>query len=320
MPIYGVDIHPKFQAGISIEAIRAEGFDFMATKVSEGRGVYDSQDWLRRGKACGLLCLGYHYLRPGDEAAQAAVFTAQITKAGVPGMLDAEALGSDGRTPTLTVAGIRRFLTECAARGARVPLLYLPNWYWQRMGSPRLDGLPTLWASGYVGGSGVASELYESVTPSRWANYGGLPVEVLQFTDKAAVAGRLIDANHYRGTRGQFAALIGASIAPPRGEDMPAGEWVTTPSPTPHVVCFPVGAKVSSLVAKGWLSLLPTTDVQVSMQAVGGGKVLAAFTDVARAPYRWWRELPDGTEGCLVSVSAQQPGVAGWCLELKPTA
>lgn len=36
MGIYGVDLHPQFQAGIGIEEIRREGFDFMAVKVSEG--------------------------------------------------------------------------------------------------------------------------------------------------------------------------------------------------------------------------------------------------------------------------------------------
>ncbi len=36
MGIHGVDLHPRFQAGINIEEIRREGFDFMAVKVSEG--------------------------------------------------------------------------------------------------------------------------------------------------------------------------------------------------------------------------------------------------------------------------------------------
>lgn len=208
MAIYGVDIHPQFQAGISIETIAAEGFAFLAAKVSEGRGMFDSADWLRRGRAAGLLCLGYHYLRPGDEAGQAAVFAVQLAAAGVPGMLDAEALADDGETPTLTIAGIHRFLDECAARGAHVPLLYLPRWYWQRMGSPDLGGLPALWASGYVSGTGYAADLFEAVTPASWASYGGLPVTVLQFTDQGQVAGQRIDCNAFHGTRDQLAALL----------------------------------------------------------------------------------------------------------------
>jgi hypothetical protein len=115
-----------------------------------------------------------------------------------------------------------------------------------------------------------------------------------------------------------FCAALGITDPHPQPEvDMPANEWVTTPTATPHVVCFPIGA-ASSLIAKGWLSILPTTDTQVSAQAVGGGKPLASYAATVRAGTRWWKELPDGTEGVLVTISAQQPGVAGWCLELKP--
>jgi hypothetical protein len=216
MGIYGVDIHPQFQAGIGIEEIRREGFDFMAVKVSEGLdGSYlaaGSADFLDRGGAAGLLCLGYHYLHAGDEDIQAKVFAEALRAAGVSGMLDAEALASDGHVPTLTVAGIRSFLDACGRLGVRVPLLYLPHWYWERLGRPSLTGLPPLWGSSYVSpsvASAPASVMYQSHAATGWDAYGSLGVEVLQFTDRAQVAGRLIDANHYRGTREQFAALIG---------------------------------------------------------------------------------------------------------------
>ncbi len=117
MGIYGVDVHPQFQAGINIEEIRREGFDFMAVKVSEGvDGSYlaaGSADFLRRGGAVGLLNLGYHYLHAGDEDAQAGVFAGALDNAGVPGMLDAEAMAADGQTPALTSAGIQVFLAAC---------------------------------------------------------------------------------------------------------------------------------------------------------------------------------------------------------------
>lgn len=216
MGIYGVDIHPRFQAGINIEEIRREGFDFMAVKVSEGTNdsflAAGSADFLRRGRAAGLLCLGYHYLHAGNEDTQAKVFAEALRSTGVPGMLDAEALASDQRTPTLSVAGIRSFLDACRRLGATVPLLYLPRWYWDRLGRPSLAGLPPLWASRYVGPnvpSAPASVMYSSHPSAGWDSYGSLPVEVLQFTDRAQVADRLIDADHYRGTRAQFAALIG---------------------------------------------------------------------------------------------------------------
>lgn len=208
-----MDIHPQFQAEISIEEIRREGFDFMAVKVSEGTdGSYlaiGSADFLRRGSAAGLLCLGYHYLHPGSEDIQAKVFAEALRSAGVSGMLDAEALAGDRQTPALTVAGIRGFLAACRRLGASVPLLYLPHWYWDRLERPSLVGLPPLWASSYVSvASAPASVMYQSHSPAGWDPYGSLGVEVLQFTDRAQVAGQLIDADHYRGTREQFAALI----------------------------------------------------------------------------------------------------------------
>jgi len=193
MGIFGVDIHPRFQAGISIEEIRREGFDFMAVKVSEGTDqsylALGSADFLRRGRTTGLLCLGYHYLHPGDEDVQAKVFTEALSNTGVPGLLDA-----------------------CTWLGARVPLLYLPRWYWDRLGRPALAGLPPLWGSWYVDPSvtsAPASVMYQSHAAAGWDAYGSLEVAVLQFTDRAQVAGQLIDADHYLGTREQFAALIG---------------------------------------------------------------------------------------------------------------
>ncbi|MGH3592896.1 MAG: GH25 family lysozyme, partial [Pseudonocardiaceae bacterium] len=138
MAIYGVDIHPRFQARVNIEEIRREGFDFMAVKVSEGvDGSYlaaGSADFLQRGDAAGLLRLGYHYLDAGNEEAQAKAFAEALDTVDVPGMLDAEALAADGQTPILTITGIHSFLAACRRLGAQVPLLYLPRWYWDRLG------------------------------------------------------------------------------------------------------------------------------------------------------------------------------------------
>jgi lysozyme len=231
MGIYGVDIHPCFQAGINIEEIRREGFDFMAVKVSEAvDGSYladGSADLLRRGGAAGLLSLGYHYLRVGNEDAQARVFAEALGNAGVPGMLDAEALASDGQTPILTIAGIRSFLAACRRLGARIPLLYLPHWYWDRLGRPSLAGLPPLWASWYVDvPSAPASVMYQSHASGSWDSYGALGVEVLQFTDRAQVAGQLVDADHYLGGREEFAALIGA-VGLTVNDAAPGGAYVT---------------------------------------------------------------------------------------------
>lgn len=109
---------------------------------------------------------------------------------------------------------MREMVAALRAAGWRVPLLYLPRWYWQQIGSPSLAGLPPLWSSRYpdmVQGS-IADE-WADVPDSYWAGYGGLSVEVLQFTSSARIAGHApIDANAYRGTAAQLAALLGGEV------------------------------------------------------------------------------------------------------------
>jgi hypothetical protein len=268
MGIFGVDIHPRFQAGISIEEIRREGFDFMAVKVSEGTDqsylAVGSADFLRQGRTAGLLCLGYHYLHPGDEDVQAKVFTEALSSAGVPGLLDAEALAADGQTPALSVAAIRSFLDACMRLGASVALLYLPRWYWDRLGRPSLAGLPPLWGSWYVDrsvASAPASVMYQSRAAAGWDPYGSLEVSVLQFTDRAQVAGQLVDADHYPGTREQFAALIGR---PRPGKDhsemdqLPASSMPANPDSDP----------------RGW----PELNYDVGFDPAGGWEGTFAFS------------------------------------------
>jgi hypothetical protein len=249
--IFGIDVHPAFQAGLSIEQVRREGFDFMIVKLSEGLGDgfvnMGSLDWIRRGKTVGMVCLGYHFLRPGNIREQARIFAAALKRCDVPGMLDAEALAADGKTATLTIQMIREFCAAALAYGARLPLLYLPKWYWQRIGSPPLAGLPILVASSYPSiHKATATELYTAVTPSRWVSYGGNPIGVLQFADTALVAGQAIDANAYLGTAVSFAALVGAP--PPLAARRTPEADVYRIDPTP----IPSDAKDTDNPAPGW--------------------------------------------------------------------
>lgn len=234
--IYGVDIHPEFQRGISIEQIAAEGFEFLSVKLSEslssGWMGMGAEDWIRRGKAAGLVCFGYHFLRPVDITGQARVFAAALDHCDVHGVIDAEATVLRGgvNVPTLSIDMIRQFHSELLKLGARVPLMYLPKWYWQSIGSPDLTGLPSLWASSYPSTQQApASVLYEAVTPSRWTAYGGLPVGVLQFADTALVSGMAIDANVFPGTRADLiSALSGSGSANLLGaDDMTPDEMIT---------------------------------------------------------------------------------------------
>ncbi|MGH9059280.1 MAG: hypothetical protein ACRDZY_07165, partial [Acidimicrobiales bacterium] len=237
-------------------------------------------------------CLGYHYLWPGNEDAQAKVFAAQLVAAGnVPGMLDAEALAADGSTASLTTAGIRLFLARAAAHGADVRLMYLPRWYWQRMGSPDLSGMPALFGSGYPSSrQAVASELYAAVTPSLWAPYGGLSVQVLQFSDVGQVAGRLVDVDAFVGNRTQFAALLG--LAPPSRRTLTEDTTMYLVTPTPPVA-DPPPAK----------ALWPTQRVLFGFDPAGGwGGQLGlnlhwGFPGGWVLDGKWWVRAPGGAVG-----------------------
>lgn len=279
MTIFGADIHPQYQSGLNIEQLAREGFDFLSVKVSEGQGSSfvetGSADWVRRGRAAGMLCLGYHYLRPGDMNAQARVFRDALHRAGdLPGVIDAEALAADKKTPTLNITMIRDFYALTRALGADIPFLYLPRWYWQRIGSPSLAGLPPLWASSYPSTrQAPASVLYDLVGPERWQTYGGGVVGVLQFSETALAAGRVIDVNAYPGRRESFAALIGAPIllsATTRKAPHPMTYRI---DPTPA----PAGAKPEDRPAGGW----PAIEHTISTPGpVGGwrGRILEHFT------------------------------------------
>jgi hypothetical protein len=218
--IFGVDVHPRYQAGLDIERVAREGFSWCAVKVSQGTSTYPGGEWLTRAERAGMVALPYHYLEAGNEAAQAR------TCKGVAGnravMLDVEK-GSGN------VRNVRAFLDESARIGMRVPLLYLPRWYWQQIGSPSLAGLPWLVASHYVSGSGYASTLYAATKESWWDGYGGAGVAILQFTDKASVAGKNIDANAYRGTVAQLRELLGAAPPTPSEGTVSAAEVWNAP-------------------------------------------------------------------------------------------
>jgi hypothetical protein len=217
MIIFGADIHPVYQAGIPIEQLPGAGIDFLSVKVSQGTSsVYLSQgslSMIHRALAVGILVVGYHWLEPGNEQAQAATFAAALNQAGISaGVSDVEDITST-HAPTLNIAGIRSFHDSCAAHGAHVAFMYLPHWYWQAIGSPNLTGLPMLWASSYPSSrAGSLQDLYTAVDSSRWQAYGGLSVGPLQFASTAIVAGyQPVDVNAFQGNRAEFAGYIGYS-------------------------------------------------------------------------------------------------------------
>lgn len=207
--IWGIDIS-HHQGNFDLNRTRSEGFDFVILKATEGNSFRDSKfaQNLANARAAGLLVAAYHYVRGNVSAASQAAHIANVVPRDVPIILDVEDGGGQ--------IGLTRDLNARLNNlGFRTPLLYLPRWYWQQIGSPDLSGLPPLWYSRYADNNGgYASQIYErnaSWFAQHWSGYGGLGVEVLQFTSSATVAGHTpVDANAYRGTREQLASLFGS--------------------------------------------------------------------------------------------------------------
>ncbi|WP_099024947.1 glycoside hydrolase family 25 protein [Mycolicibacterium palauense] len=199
---YGIDIS-NHQGVMDLDQVKAEGFDFVWAKVSEGASYRDPY-WPRTrddAQRLGLILAGYHYIRDGDPAAQARLFVDQLGDKTIPAMLDFEA----GSGPMSQFWAVKR---EIEALGVAVRLSYIPDWYWEKIGRPDLSQVPGLIRSEYVSGAGYASVLYPGNSSSLWGAYGGRTPDILQFADKALVAGKLVDANAFRGTTDQLRALL----------------------------------------------------------------------------------------------------------------
>ncbi|MDG3013679.1 glycoside hydrolase family 25 protein [Speluncibacter jeojiensis] len=209
MTLYGIDIS-SYQAGLNLAEVKAEGFDFVFVKVSEGSG-YVNPTWpgfRDAARAAGLILAGYHYVTGDDPAAQANNLVSHLGDTSIPVMLDFEANSGD-------IANFWAVLNAITAAGGHVALSYIPHWYWQQIGSPDLSAVPGLVASDYVSGTGYASDLYPGDQSGNWFAYGGATPVVLQFTDAAQVAGQTVDADAFRGTAAQLQQLL-----TPSGDDV----------------------------------------------------------------------------------------------------
>lgn len=213
MPVFGLDISHHQDLALDLARCKREGIDFVFLKATEGATFVDAEFAanLAEARNAGQLVAAYHYVRSNVGAAAQVAHIQRVVPRDVPVIPDVEAnSGAIGLT--------RDFVARLRAAGYRVPLLYLPRWYWQQIGQPSLTGLPPLWSSRYPDNVvGTIADEWADVPATYWVGYGGLDVAVLQFTSSARVAGHQpLDANAYRGTRAQLAALLGGEE-----EDMP---------------------------------------------------------------------------------------------------
>lgn len=191
MGVFGVDVsnHQK--------TFNFRGWDFAFIKSSEGNGFRDAYfaGHLANARAAGCLVAAYHYQRNVSAQSQVDLIKSMVPR-DVPVIIDVE----DGSGPLSLTREIIRLLRE---EGYDVPFLYLPRWYWSRIGSPSLAGLPALWASWYPDYVARPREVGINMVPqSAWAPYGGLSVGIMQFTSTP------FDQNYFPGTRDQLAAIL----------------------------------------------------------------------------------------------------------------
>jgi GH25 family lysozyme M1 (1,4-beta-N-acetylmuramidase) len=200
---FGVDIS-NHQAGLDLGRVFAEGFEYVIAKVSEG-DYFRDRAWpgFRDATlAAGKVLVGYHYVTEDAAAIQADLLMSHLGDPSIPIMLDVEA-NSGGAD------NVRAVRDAIEARGGRVRLLYLPRWYWDRIGQPDLTGLPPLMSSDYgPGRAGYASAIYPGPGDRGWLPYGGLDVAVFQFSEKGAVAGTALDVDAFRGSPDDLRRLL----------------------------------------------------------------------------------------------------------------
>jgi GH25 family lysozyme M1 (1,4-beta-N-acetylmuramidase) len=206
MVTFGLDISHHQDLRLDLAQCRREGVEFVFLKATEGSGFVDSEFSanLAEARAAGLLAAAYHYVRSNATPAAQVANVERVVPRDVPVIPDVEA-NSGG------IAHVRAFVDRLRQAGYRVPLSYIPRWYWNQIGSPSLAGLPPLWSSRYPDTIiGSLADEWADVPAHYWNGYGNLDVAVLQFTSSVRIAGHQpIDANAFRGTREELAALLG---------------------------------------------------------------------------------------------------------------
>lgn len=207
MGIFGVDVS-NHQTSFDFS-----GWDFAILKSSEGSGFKDRMfhTHLANARRAGCVVAAYHYVRTDDPEYQVGNIESMVPK-NVPVILDIE--DGAGGDPNHW----RHLMNLLRERGYRVPLVYIPRWYWNKIGQPDLSGFPPIWMSWYP--DYVArprEEGIKKVPASAWAAMDGVPVLIMQFTSSP------FDQNYYPGSKDELATLFNGEddiVTPQDKEDI----------------------------------------------------------------------------------------------------
>lgn len=190
------------------------GWEFAFLKATEGSTFKDRmfQTHLANARAQNCVVAAYHYQRGEVSASAQFQNIVSMVPKDIPVIIDVE---NDSGGVDLT----RNIIELLRREGYRIGPLYLPRWYWDRIGRPNLAGLPNLWASWYPDYVARPPQVGLSLVPSSaWASYGGNRVEIMQFTSTP------FDQNFYAGNRSDLLRLLEQDVAPPVEEPEPIVE------------------------------------------------------------------------------------------------
>ena len=224
MPLHGVDVS-RWQGRVDWARVAREGFAFATARATKGAGELDPE-WARNRdgmRAAGLVCGGYHVLTRDDPADQVGHFLRALGEPeGQLIQVDVEPYTVPGSTARVEPrwADLVEFMRLLRLRVSTHPvLLYSGRWFWRDRAWPTRDPNGAalgalLWDSRYVPASvptGPASVMHATIgDPVAWRRrgYGGWSeATVMQFTDRAAVAGKRMDADAFYGTPDQLLEL-----------------------------------------------------------------------------------------------------------------
>ncbi|QMV84101.1 C39 family peptidase [Corynebacterium hindlerae] len=222
MTIFGIDVS-SWQGDLDAGRLAGEGISFGVVKATQGTGYVNPHmaQQTRALRDAGCVVAQYHFLELGDPVAQAEHYlrTADLT---VPCAVDVEEDPETGTMPTWDE--VVAFRDHVAGRVPSVGLYVNPSDY-RAFGAPDLAGWGWVWVANYpYARTNTPKALYDLAPEWGWKPLGGRTPDLWQFTDRASVAGQNMDANAFRGTRDQLAALWGTKQT--RKETTPVTEKV----------------------------------------------------------------------------------------------
>jgi lysozyme len=226
MTYFTIDIS-RFNGAIDYAAVKAAGIQGVVCKATNGTPAQTPAETVpyflnaaKQIKRQGFpIRGGYHWLYPGNYAAQAAHFHNTLiqgygTLHGLTVQLDAEGSG-------VGLADVQGFMRAWNLLTGNYPLCgYFPKWYWAGLGVTPAQLLPLVngrwWQSAYVTGTGSHLALAERIT-SGWALWGGFPPLILQYTSTANIPGDpgVCDVNMTKGSVSSFLAVATRTPKPP---------------------------------------------------------------------------------------------------------